>query len=123
MDLVIGGGAPVKGIFAQLQTFAFFGGYETGGTAVDPSNDKTFIGRFMVKEDPDNPGFPGIFAELESKGIILTLANIEMAKKTAAFAEIRRQMKGLDDDHIIDLLMAGIRVPDVQLAQPILFVK
>lgn len=61
-----------------------------------------------------------IFAELRDTGVRLSLANIELAKKTAAFAKAREQYSGLDDDHIIDLLMEGIRVPDEALKQPML---
>jgi hypothetical protein len=68
----------------------------------------------------DSGGFPQIFAELEGQGIKLSLANIELAKKTQAFAEMRKNYDGLDDDFIIDMLMAGIRVPDQQMAQPML---
>lgn len=65
-------------------------------------------------------GFPSIYAELENQGITLSLSNIEMAKKTAAFAALRKEYSGLDDDSIIDMLMSGIRVPDAQMSQPIL---
>lgn len=64
-----------------------------------------------------------IWAEMQQQGVTLSLANIEQAKKTAAFARIREKMKGLEDDHIIDLLMQGIRVPDAQMTQPILLAK
>lgn len=65
-------------------------------------------------------GTPAVFAELREAGVKLSLANIELAKKTAAFAKLRDQYSGLDDDHIIDLLMEGIRVPDEAMKQPIL---
>jgi len=65
-------------------------------------------------------GFPAVFAELADQNIKLSLANIERAKETVAFATIRKQMAGLSDDYILDLLMEGIRVPDTQMAQPIL---
>lgn len=65
-------------------------------------------------------GIPQLFADLEASGVKLSLANIELAKKTAAFAKLRERYKGLEDDHIIDLLMEGIRVPDEALKQPIL---
>lgn len=63
---------------------------------------------------------PAIFVELEQQGVKLSLSNIELAKKTAAFAQLRSQFAGIEDDHIIDLLMDGIRVPDEALKQPIL---
>ena len=63
---------------------------------------------------------PAIFAEMQANSIKLTLANIEMAKKTAAFAKLREQYQGIDEDYLIDLLMQGIRVPEEAMKQPIL---
>lgn len=63
---------------------------------------------------------PEIFDELRNEGIKISLSNIELAKKTAAFAKLRQQYSGLDEDHLVDLLMEGIRVPDEALKQPIL---
>lgn len=65
-------------------------------------------------------GTPYVFAELKDAGVTLSLANIELAKKTAAFAKLRERFDGIDEDHLIDLLMEGIRVPDEALKQPIL---
>lgn len=118
---------PVKGIgFGTSVTLTGPTGTirETGGgtttyakarDAGDPGGAQLF-----VEEDAANPGFPGIFAELAAQGVTLSLANIDMARKTAAFAEIRKQMNGIEDDHIIDMLMDGIRVPDEMMKTPIL---
>lgn len=65
--------------------------------------------------------FEDIFAELTTGGnATMSLADIEQARKTAAFAKLRSMYDGVDDEHIIDLLMSGIRVPDEALKQPIL---
>lgn len=61
-----------------------------------------------------------VFAELEGAGITLSLANIELARKTAAFARLRTQFNQHDDEWIIDMLMDGIRIPEQNLKQPIL---
>jgi hypothetical protein len=53
----------------------------------------------------------------------ITLADIELAKKTSAFAKLRSMYDGVDDDHIIDLLMEGIRVPEETMKQPIMLAK
>lgn len=65
-------------------------------------------------------GLPAIYAEMEENGITVSLSNIEMAKQTAAFARMRAEYKGVSDDHLIDLLMQGIRIPEEQMAEPIL---
>lgn len=65
-------------------------------------------------------GFPDIFVELQAAGITVSLSNIELAKKTAAFAKLRAEYTGHSDDYIINLLMDGIGVPDQALTQPML---
>lgn len=61
---------------------------------------------------------PDIFAELREGGISLSLANIDLAKETVAFARARQQYQGISDEHLIDLLMDGVRVPPESLNQP-----
>nr|QJB21490.1 MAG: major capsid protein [Microvirus sp.] len=66
---------------------------------------------------------PAIFAELANMTGQVSLANIELAKKTAAFAKVREKYEGLSADHLMDLLMEGIRVPDEMMRQPILLAQ
>jgi hypothetical protein len=69
-------------------------------------------------------GAQDIYAELTQGGnATMSLADIEQAKKTAAFAKLRSMYDGIDDEHIIDLLMEGIRVPEETMKQPILLAK
>ena len=75
--------------------------------------------RFFIKAAVQD-GAPDIWAEVKDMGVRVSLANIELAKKTAAFARIRERYADVTEDHIIDLLMDGIRVPDEQMSQPIL---
>ena len=65
----------------------------------------------------------GIWAELAENGVTVSLSNIEMAKKTQAFAKARSLFQGHDDDYIIDTLMSGIRIPDQAMKQPILLAQ
>lgn len=64
-----------------------------------------------------------IWAELADNGITVSLSNIELAKKTQAFAKARSMFQGHDDDYIIDTLMSGIRIPDQAMKQPILLAQ
>ena len=63
---------------------------------------------------------PNIYADLASAGITISLANIELAKRTQWYANLKAQFEGLDDAYIIDLLMQGVSVPDQMWKQPIL---
>ena len=68
--------------------------------------------------------FENIYAELTAGGnATMSLADIEQAKKTAAFAKLRSMYDGIDDEYIIDLLMEGIGVPEEAMKQPILLSK
>jgi hypothetical protein len=62
-----------------------------------------------------------IWAELTNGGsATMSLADIEQARKTAAFAKLRSAYDGIDDEYIIDLLMQGISVPTEMMKQPML---
>jgi hypothetical protein len=62
-----------------------------------------------------------IYAELTSGGnATMSLADIEQARKTAAFAKLRAAYDGIDEEYIIDLLMQGISVPTEVMKQPML---
>jgi hypothetical protein len=68
--------------------------------------------------------FDDVWAELTTGGnATMSLADIEQAKKTAAFAKLRSMYDGIEDSHIIDILMEGIRVPEEAMKQPILLAK
>lgn len=62
----------------------------------------------------------GITAELAANGVTVSLSNIELARKTQAFAALRRQYNGHSEEFLIDLLMDGIEIPDAAWKQPIL---
>lgn len=64
-------------------------------------------------------GMPQIFAEMQDGGITVSLSNIEMARKTQAFARLRQQYN-MHDDWIINLLMDGISIPEQAFKQPML---
>lgn len=49
----------------------------------------------------------------------ISLANIELAKKTQAFAMMRERYRGLSEEYLVDLLMQGIRVPPEEWREPI----
>jgi len=90
-------------------------GGSPSGNYYTPSGEPTISnGKFLWSD---------ISMEMAAGGATLSLANIEMVKKTAAFARIRSNYDGIDDDHILDLLMDGIGVPEEYQKQPILLSK
>ncbi len=67
----------------------------------------------------DAAGYPDVWAELTQNGITVSLSNIELARKTQAFARLRQQYNQ-HDDWIINLLMDGISIPEQAFKQPML---
>lgn len=61
-----------------------------------------------------------IYAELAANGITVSLSNIDMAKRTQAFALLRTEYSGHSDDYIIDMLMNGLTIPEQAFKQPML---
>lgn len=84
------------------------------------AQSSTASNNIYVEEDPDNAGWPLVFAEMQANGITVSLANIELARKAQAFAQLREQYSGHSDEWIIDLLMDGISLPEQAWKQPIL---
>ncbi|TIV79872.1 MAG: hypothetical protein E5V78_24465 [Mesorhizobium sp.] len=95
---------------------------EAGGTTPTYATAENTGSGFAVKMSaaPNAGGIPQIFAEMQANGITVSLSNIEMAKKTAAFAQLRTQYNELDDDYLINMLMDGLTIPEQALRQPIL---
>jgi len=61
-----------------------------------------------------------ITANMASSGVKISLANIELAKRTQWYAELKAQFEGITDQYLVDLLMQGVTVPDLAWRQPIL---
>lgn len=86
-------------------------GYTTINNIVRPDGSTDSVGYELQ----------GIWAELTEGGLAtMSLADIEQARKTAAFAKLRAAYDGIDDEYIIDLLMQGISVPTEMMKQPML---
>jgi len=105
--------APIKAPNALYGTASDASGGTIAGHA--PHQNTSII------DEGDMYLFSDIYAELTTGGnATMSLADIEQARKTAAFAKLRAKYDGIDDEHVIDLLMSGIRVPEEALKQPIL---
>jgi len=122
-----GGELPVKGIGSHPSaTFAVNGQqvHESDGSTPTYATGANFSGQgtetLYMQEDPLNAGFPKVFAELQENSVKISLANIEQARETRAWAEMRAQYQGVSEDWMIDQLMQGIRMNDEMLREPML---
>ena len=104
---------------SSYETTSLGGKFPTTGTGYTPTggvSTTTPSGTSIVANS-----FDEIWAELQSGGdATMSLADIEQARKTAAFAKLRAAYDGIDDEYIIDLLMQGISVPTEMMKQPML---
>lgn len=122
---IVSGSLPVRGLGILDGVNPTAGPVEV----IDQRGDRTYQQHWTdaqglrmeaYKADPADPWTPRIFAEMQENGVTVSLSNIEMAKQTRAFAEMRAAYRGVSEEHVIDLLMQGIRVPEEQMSQPIL---
>lgn len=80
--------------------------------------------RLAIARHPDNPTYPIIFAEMGNQSMNVALADIEKARTTQAFANLRASYAGNDatgfdnDDTIVAELMQGFRVPEAAFSRP-----
>lgn len=126
---VIAGSIPVKGI----------GTNTTGTTAGDinvresDGNDVTYGERVIgadiqleIDADGASGGRPTIYAAMAGQAIGTSLADIDMARKTNAFAKYRATLAGTNysgynnDDVIVAELMQGFKVPEELFNRPFL---
>lgn len=101
------------------------GARETGGGAVGypySIRPEDQDGGLLIRATTNVPAtaYPAIFAEMQANGITVSLSNIELAKRTAAFAQLRKDYNGFTDEWLIDLLMQGITIPEQAFKQPML---
>lgn len=119
-----GGSLPVRGLYTAATA-----GTNNAAGLVDSVGYQPVAGAFpattaiTAEKQAAAPYAPIIFAELAENGITVTLSNIELARKTQAFAQLRRQFSGHTDEYLIDLLMDGISIPEQMMAQPMLLAE
>lgn len=114
---------PVHGIGTYTNPVAIGAAVkETGGASTTYASgwQGSVSQAVYVKEDAVNPGFPEIYAEMQAQGVTVSLANIQLARQTAAWARARTEYQGMSDDWMIDQLMSGIRLRDEAMRHPIL---
>lgn len=130
LDLdVAAGQLPVSGIgirAAETLSVADQSIRETGGnTVVYDHTTRTGSNSYVsLKQDVSGSGYPLVFAEMAGQSMSITLAQIDKARTTQAFAKLRTAYAGNDatgfdnDDTIVAHLMQGLAVPSDQFKRP-----
>lgn len=132
LDLdVLAGRLPVSGIGVAPAEFGS-GGYQqaAGRSILETQGTGPTATYTTMAEGAANPIMrilsdrPHIFAEMEGANVSITLADIDKARTTQAFAKLRTAYAGNDatgfdnDDTLVAMLMQGIRVPEDQFKRP-----
>jgi hypothetical protein len=123
VELPLGTTAPVTGIGKITQTFADtpVACYETGASATTTYASATGIDwstgnqQFLVEEDPNNSGYPGIFADLSSA----TAATINQLRQAFQIQKLyERDARG--GTRYIEIIKShfGVTSPDARLQRP-----
>jgi len=77
-----------------------------------------------IVDEGDYYLFDEIFAELSTGGnATMSLADLDQARKTVAYAKLRSKYDWIESEFVIDLLMQGITIPSLLQTQPILIGK
>lgn len=134
LDLdVAAGQLPVSGIGLNrlknppnakiIGDFAETDGSITSGTYRYMTNEEDHFG-IRTNGGPIEQEFPRIFAEMAGQSFNISLADIDKARTTQAFAKLRTAYAGNDttgfdnDDTLVALLMQGISVPADEFKRP-----
>lgn len=127
---VVEGRMPVTGLGKVNGEFGYdaqavkeAGGVDRTYESYAPFDNGNVNNRFVVEEDPDNPGFPGIAAVLQEQGIKASLAGIQQGGKIARFARERLKREGWSDEKTefyIDAMLQGFSIPEGELLKPML---
>lgn len=123
VTLPLGTSAPVKGLGASTQTYPTAGQnvYESGGSGlVAYANSKLIDNsavdtRLYVRQDPNNTGFPGIYADL-SDATAATINAIRTAFQVQRLLE--RDARGGTRYTELILSHFGVRSPDMRMQRP-----
>lgn len=126
VPLPLAGNAPVKGIAKDTQTYTLAPAsniFETGGSAAIGYTKGEVMGgstrdgndTFIVREDPDNPGFPGIYADLTA----VTAATINALRQAFQIQKLyERDARGGTRYTEIVRAHFGVISPDARLQRP-----
>ncbi|ETD91992.1 hypothetical protein U713_01410 [Rhodobacter capsulatus YW2] len=129
LDLdVAAGRLPISGIGKQNTTIVStnVGVKETAGDATyaraSAADTGTVNTAYFLRQQSN--GYPDLWAEMAGQSVSVTLADIDKARTTQAFAKLRTAYAGNDatgfdnDDTLVSMLMRGLSVPDDQFKRP-----
>lgn len=117
--LPLSGDAPVKGIGKSNQSYSAgpVSVYETGGSGtVSYANNTEFVdaNNIYLEQDPDNLGFPGIYADLSNVNAA-TVNDIRLAMALQRYEEARARYGSRYTEYLRYL---GVKSSDARLQRP-----
>lgn len=117
-DALLEGTVPLQIVSgAELAVKSLGAAVAAGGGHYHPTSANTAAPPY---EDSVYDWTGAIWSELEADSVTVSLANIDLARQTTAWARMRSQYQGISEEWMIDQLMKGIRIRDESLRHPIL---
>lgn len=119
VTLPLGTQAPVKGIGTDpAGTFQIRNMRETGGTTRSVSSQRAEnaspLGSMFAAEDPDHPGYPGVFADLSAAGAI----NVNDFRRAFALQRYQEARARYGSRYTEYLRYLGVTPSDARLQRP-----
>lgn len=131
-DALIAGEVPLTVVAGRfpVQGMGFLNGVATAAMGVPQSDGTSTTGNGAVaannlylKTKTSGPtsvtNHIDVYTEMQENGIVVSLANLEQARKLVSWAKLREQYEGHSDEWIIDTLMQGYHIEDQEFMQPI----
>lgn len=116
-DALMDGRVPLTFSGGTQQLPVYSKGVVLGGDRRGPAGDASEI----------PPGEAGrwdwtgiVWSELQENSVEVSIANIDLARETKAWARLRNQFEGVSEEYLMDQLLQGIRIADEGLREPIL---
>lgn len=87
-----------------------------------PNGNRSVAGQTNPIDRPDGTkDWTGqVWAEMQENTATFSIADIDLARETMAWARLRNQFQGLSEDWMINQLLAGMRIADAGLQDPVL---
>lgn len=105
----------VRNTSGQVETYAQGWTIEGAGSGVTAGESYLAVRR---RQGAGSGFAPDVYARLSENGINVSLANIDQARKLVDWAKIREGYEGHPDEYVIDALMQGLPIADLDKFEP-----
>lgn len=109
---VVGNGVPLEAVDSGL-------GLPTANTDISLRSSVMSNGKVLTYGNQGAISFD-LKSDISLAALTMSTADLAVVRQTQAFAAIRDKYRNVPEDYLVDMLMAGIRIPDSSFREPIL---